>query len=82
MSNPLTERQFEVLRALAGAVDGHKRYPNVAITPMLCRGRAGSHHSTTLAALCKKDLAVRKRGVGGAKCEQLHGRGFPSSDEG
>lgn len=57
----LTERQLDILGELASAIRLHARYPNVLITAMLVGGRDGSHHSSTLASLCRKGFATRKK---------------------
>jgi hypothetical protein len=64
----VTERQFETLRELESAV---RVNVGARITALLVGGWDGSHHSSTLAALCKKGLAVRKKWhiVGACGCK-------------
>ena len=60
----LTPRQVDVLGELESAV---RINPGVRVTPYLLGGTDGSHHSSTLSALCKKELATRKKwGITGA----------------
>lgn len=60
MSEPkLTERQQYTLEELAVAVRVNPA--GVWITCMLVGGTDGSHHSSTLAALCRKGLAKRTK---------------------
>lgn len=54
----MSPRQLEVLRDLECALRINK---GVRITPMLLGGTDGSHHSSTLAALCRKGLVIRKK---------------------
>lgn len=66
MGAALTERQLEVLRELEAAVrQGARR-----ITALDCGGMDGSHHSATLAQLCRKGLATRRKYTfGGCSCK-------------
>jgi hypothetical protein len=61
MSMTLTDRQMEVLRELEAAVRNMQSFPGRRISTMDCGGRDGSHHSGTLAQLCKKGLATRRK---------------------
>lgn len=54
----VTPRELEVLRDLAQAVRAN---PGRRIAPIDLGGRDGSHHSHTLAQLCKKGLATRRK---------------------
>lgn len=54
----ISDLQLETLRELESAI---RCNPGARITPLLLGGTDGSHHSSTLAALCRKGLAERKK---------------------
>ncbi len=54
----LTDRQLDVLKELDAAV---RQNPGPRITTLMCGGRDGSHHGATLAQLCRKGLATRRK---------------------
>jgi hypothetical protein len=62
----LSERQREVLRELEAAV---RQNPGRRIAPIDLGGQDGSHHCATLAQLCKKGLATRRKQVFFGNCE-------------
>jgi len=61
----LSPRQLNILRELGMVC--YDKHPTLLITPGWLGGRDGSHHSHTLAQLCRKGLAHRtKWGTTGA----------------
>lgn len=62
----MTVRQFKVLRGLDSAIRNNLGF---RITPLLLGGADGSHHSATLAALCRKGYATRKKVVFCGDCD-------------
>jgi hypothetical protein len=57
----LTLTQLDLLKELEYAVR-HNPY-GVRITPFVLGGQDGSHHCSTLAALCRKGFATRRKHV-------------------
>lgn len=59
---PLHDRDFEVLNELKGSCDS--RYDNGTrfYSPYECGGTNGSHHSASLAKLCRHELVERSAG--------------------